>query len=95
MTADDKQGLMMGAVVAVLAYALYRHFVPAGAAAKKAPASTAYTAYGEASPYTSMYDYSKGQVVDVGAYEGHNYLADIEAMPAAGGFGPRIGGAPW
>lgn len=100
----------MGVVAVVLVYALYDRFKrPAAAGATAGRLTpTGYEpprpqslvpAYGSnisgpMSPYTSMYDFESGQTVDVGAFEGKNYLAELEAMRPLVGAGPRIGSTP-
>lgn len=85
MNKDQVQELMLGAVVAVLAYALYKHF--------KAPAagqpSTPYgqkpmgfavgepTAQSRPNPFTNLNDLLTGAVHDIGGYQGQDYLATM------------------
>lgn len=101
MNQSEVHDLMLGAVAAVLVYALYKHFKP-GASAATAPAVApvqtgggAAFAYGEPSPFTSMTDLLTGAIHDIGGYDGQNYLADMEASTAASGNGPRAAGALW
>ena len=85
MSKEQTQELMMGAVLVVLAYALYRHFKPSKVASKAPatagimPGEPAPKSYGDytGSPITSMLDLLAGTVTDIGAYQGKNYLDDI------------------
>lgn len=76
MTKDDIQDLAVGAVLVVLAYAVYRHFKTAPAAA---PAPRAGVAVGEPppSPFTTLQDLLSGTVQDIGSFGGRNYLNEI------------------
>lgn len=84
MNKDAVQDLMTGAVVVVLAYAMYRHFVkaPGASASKLVPQAMMPRPQAVnvpvASPYTTIYDYMAGGLVDYGAFDGRNYLAELE-----------------
>lgn len=83
MSKDDIQGLMMGAAVAALCYALYTRFRPAPAASASPGAATGYNfAAGETSTYTGIRDLFSGTIQDTGAFYGTNYLAALESTQA-------------
>ena len=109
MSKDDVQSLMMGSVLVVLSYAMVKHFQrPAapGAAARpvQGPGGTVQNFAPNApspytgSPFTVMQDLLSGRSVDIGAFEGANYLNAI-ADPMISGNGGRdsvyLPGAPW
>jgi hypothetical protein len=87
MSRDDIHDLMLGAVVVVLGYALYKHFKQPAAPAP----SPATIAIGEAagnantsgpnSPFTTLQDLLTGTVHDIGGFGGTNYLAIMEEQP--------------
>lgn len=98
MNKDQIQELMLGVAVVALGYALYKHFKPGAKVAAPvsvAKAGGAAFAAGEPSPFTSMKDLLTGAVSDFGAYDGNNYLADIEAAAPVYGNGPRVAGGYW
>lgn len=83
MTRDDMHDLALGAALAILAYALYKHFqgsqpLPASTAAAVNAVENNYTTSGPTSPFTSLADLLTGAVHDIGGYNGQNYLAGIE-----------------
>jgi hypothetical protein len=95
MKRDDVHDLMLGAVLVVLGYALYKHFNPTSATTAPAAQTPMGIAVGEVasnattsgpkSPYTSLQDLLAGAVHDIGGFGGTNYLAMLE--------GPTIN--PW
>jgi hypothetical protein len=95
MKRDDIHDLMLGAVLVVLGYALYKHFNPTStttAPAVRSPMGIAVgevmgnaTTSGPTSPFTSLKDLLSGTVHDIGGFDGTNYLAMLE--------GPTI--RPW
>ena len=98
------QDLLMGAAVIALGYALYTHFRPASAStpirvqtasAASTAAGGAAFADGQVSPFTSLFDWFSGTTIDVGAFDGVNYLADMESAPPVYGNGPRVSGGYW
>lgn len=85
MSKDDMEQLMLGAVIAVLGYALYKHFNPSSAG--PAPTSSLGVAVGEVasngntgpvSPFTMLENLLTGTVHDIGGFDGTNWLAQIE-----------------
>jgi len=113
MNKDKVQELLIGAVVVVLGYALYKHFQPAPVATQprasttpqtgpgvggfntipryEAPQQQQWQPFDDKSPYTTIYDPYQG-TVDTGAFEGHNYLASLEAAQSPYlNMGPNVG----
>lgn len=86
MTKDDVQSLMIGAVLAVLGYAAYKHFKAAPTAV--APPAGQGAPVAPPSPYTSLTDLLTGVVHDIGSYEGRNYLNEM-ADPLINGNGGK------
>lgn len=83
MTRDDIHDLALGAALAILGYALYKHFqagqpLPASTATAVTAVENNYTTSGPTSPYTSLTDLLSGTVHDIGGWQGHNYLAGLE-----------------
>lgn len=87
MSRDDVNDLILGAVVVVLGYALYKHFKVQAPAASSTPTQMGIavgevtgnaTTSGPTSPYTSIKDLLSGAVHDIGGFDGKNYLAMIE-----------------
>jgi hypothetical protein len=88
MNKEQINELIMGVAVVALGYALWKNFRP-GAAAQVA------TKAGAPSPFTGMTDLLTGTVNDTGAFEGVNYLAQIESAAPVYGNGPRVAGRYW
>lgn len=83
MSKDEMHDLALGAALVILGYALYKHFkagqpLPASTAAAVNAVENNYTTSGPASPFTSLTDLLTGTVHDIGGYQGHNYLAELE-----------------
>lgn len=106
MNKETTQELMMGAVLVMLVYAAYKHFMPAPAkvATKTAqPSGQAGqgVAIGEPAPYTGspftmLQDLLSGTTHDIGSFQGKNYLNDIsEVKPYNPNDGFKTLVAPW
>jgi hypothetical protein len=87
MTRDEINDLVLGAVVVVLGYALYKHFKaqqPAAAPSQQqiaiGEAAGNGNTTGPASPFTTLQDLLTGTVHDIGGFGGTNYLALMEGQ---------------
>jgi hypothetical protein len=95
MNKEQIQELILGAAVVALGYALWKNFKgSAKVSTKTAAGGVTVAPYGAVSPFTSLTDLLTGTVSDIGAYEGVNYLGQLEAGSPWGN-GPRQPGAMW
>lgn len=81
MNRDDLNDLLMGVAVVALGYAVYSHFKPAAKAKAAQVAAAPDTPKAALLPYSSLSldQLLYGAANDVGAFQGHNYLALLES----------------